>query len=290
MGRSQYHAIPARQIDRQQFDEDMMKILQDRGVDVRRGVSVLADTQENEGIQINGKDGHTVRTDEGLIGCKYLIDAGGMRSPLVQKLDLRVKNTELRKGSYWSRYKNINNLDGLGSNCWRKRVRYTQRHLSTNHFMYRGYWMWLIVIDPDTVSIGVEFDRNQNNIRIKNGEQFDAWLREHRVFDQILGTNCEQVDFFGLMNIAYTSKQFVSDDRWYLTGMAGAFSSVLGSSTSRAYSISNVYIESIIRSDMDGKKDEVQRMTSNINEQLKSNYESSVRFLNNLDRNGSFDT
>jgi hypothetical protein len=34
--------------------------------------------------------------------------------------------------------------DELGDEAWRKRVGFTSRYLSTNHFMGRGFWIWAI--------------------------------------------------------------------------------------------------------------------------------------------------
>lgn len=289
-GRSRYHRLTARQIDRARFDTDLCTMNRAIGIDVRLGVEVLSRAPDGGApIALDRESGHVVHTSEGPIRCRWLIDAGGKKTPLGRQLDLVETEKTARKGSYWARYRNINNIDRMGSPEWRARVNHTQRYYSTCHFMYRGYWIWHISITDEIVSIGVEFDEQQADPKIRNGEMLDAWLREHACIDEILGDNAKQIDFFGLKRISHCARQSFSADRWALTGMASVFANVLGSSTSRLYATSNILIEEMIRTDMAGDRALLEKQAGHFTNMVRAGYESGVRFLQNMNRNGSYD-
>ncbi len=288
-GRSNFHSLHARQIDRARFDTDMCRMNRELGIDVRLGVDVKRRDQGEPPIKIDRDRGHTVRTSAGEVRCRWLIDAAGRNSPLTRLLDLIEPERRYTKGSYWARYKGCRVIDQLGDESWRRRINFTQRYHSTNHFMYRGYWIWHISIDDDVVSIGVEFDEAEVPLKIRNGTELTAWLRSHVSLDEILGTDAELLDFYGLKRIAYKSKEFFSTDRWFLTGMSGLFVSVLGSSTSRLYANTNRLIEEMIRADENGDANLFKKEVRHFNIMLDSAYESGIRFLGNLDRFGSYD-
>jgi hypothetical protein len=56
--------------------------------------------------------------------------------------------------------------------AWRDRVRHTSRHLSTNHLMYDGYWIWFIPLAGDLMSVGVVFDKDRIPERPLDREAF----------------------------------------------------------------------------------------------------------------------
>ena len=289
-GRSRYHRLVARQIDRARFDTDLCAKNREIGIDVRLGVEVLSrNTDGGESIELDRENGHVVQTSEGPVRCRWLVDAGGKKSPLGRQLGLVEAETTALKGSYWARYRNINNIDRLGPQEWRARVNHTQRYHSTCHFMYRGYWIWHISITDEIVSIGVEYDEQQASLKFRNGEMFDAWLREHACIDEILGGKAEQIDFSGLKRISNCATKAFSTDRWALTGMAAVFANVLGSSTSRLYATSNMLIEEMIRTDMAGDRALLEKQAGHFNKMIRAGYESGVRFLQNMGRNGSYD-
>lgn len=289
-GRSQYHRLTARQIDRARFDADLCEMNRAIGVDVRLGVEVLSRSANGgDPIELDREEGHVVHTSEGPIRCRWLVDAAGNRTPLGRQLDLVETEKVARKGSYWARYRNVNNIDKLGPPEWRARVNHTQRYYSTCHFMYRGYWIWHISISDEIVSIGVEFDEQQADIKIRNGEMLDEWLRQHACVNEILGDDAEQLDFFGLRRISHCARQSFSADRWALTGMSSVFANVLGSSTSRLYATSNVLIEEMIRTDMAGDQALLEKQAKHFTNMVRAGYESGVRFLQNMNRNGSYD-
>ncbi len=286
-GRSSYHSIPARNLDRKVFDEYMIQSNKELGVDVRLGVKVLSGGDK---IIIDGENGHSVETSIGTIQCKYLIDAAGRMSPLAKTLNLVDREERNNSFSYWSRIKGCNWIDSMGDDDWRSRVNYTSRYNSTNHFMYRGYWMWLIPVTDDTVSIGIEGSVDSTNFKIRNQGQFEEFLRSHKCIDELLGENSEILDFQSMHKLPRCSKQFFSaKDKWFLTGMSGIFVDVMGSGTSRIYSENNRLIEEMIRSDIKKDSKLLESQEKHFNLYMKTLYEVHFRNLSNYDLYGSFD-
>lgn len=88
------------------------------------------------------------------------------------------------------------------------------RFLSAVHFMYPGYWFWMIPLDQDVCSIGVVWRHDKApQIDIKGQDDFIAFMREHRALDQVLGRRSEVVDYGGMKNMSPMADQFSSTDR-----------------------------------------------------------------------------
>lgn len=248
VGRSWYHSTPAHQLNRKRFDTDLYQMNIDAGIDVRMGCSV-------NDVDINPNEGHTITTSDGSYQCRWLIDAAGLASPLGRKLNLIKSNNDNHPiNCYWGRFKHIANLDLLGDMQWRARVRHTTRTLATTHFMYGGYWIWLIPIDGETFSIGVTNRTDMIDIPIKSQQDFLSFLKTHRCMQQLLTENTEMVDFHKLGNISRQSKQFFSEERWFMTGMSAAILDPMLSPGSALLADTNRMIGDLIQTDIDGDK------------------------------------
>lgn len=245
VGRSWFHSTPAHQLDRKRFDSDLYEMNIKSGIDVRLGVTVRH-------IELDKESGHLLKTTGGEFKCRWLVDAAGLASPLGKKLDLIQPNEDHPINSYWGRFKNIANLDLLGDMAWRERVNHTTRALATTHFMYGGYWIWLIPIDAETFSIGLTNRTNMANIEINSQEDFIAFLKQHRCMRQLLTDQFEICDFNKLKNISRQSKQIFSEDRWFMTGMSGAILDPLLSPGSAFLADTNRKIGDLIATDMAG--------------------------------------
>ncbi len=246
MGRAWNDSIPAHQINRKRFDEDLYQM------NVKSGINVMLNCSAKE-ISIDGKLGHSVHTSNGkTIHCKWLVDAAGFNAPVARKLDL-VKPIESHSiSSRWGRFKNINVIDHMGTQEWRERVNFNSRFLSTNHFMYKGYWFWLIPLEEDLYSIGMVWRHDMADLQIKSKTDFVEFMQSHQAISEILGDNFELVDYHGLKSMSRIADQMYSSDRWFLTGMSAAFLDPLFSSGSAFLSDANRMIVDLIETDMAG--------------------------------------
>lgn len=245
IGRSWYDSVPAHQIDRKRFDQDMRRFNLESGIDVRMNCPVTD-------VHIDAESGHRVSTGDGELRCRWLVDAAGFGAPLARKLDLVRPIEQHPISARWARLRHIRNLDLLGDDAWRSRVNYVSRFLSTNHFFYDGYWIWLIPLDSHTCSIGVVWRHDKAQLELKGQEQFVEFLRGHRCLDELLGPDAEVLDYQGLKGMSRISNQFYSTDRWFLTGMSAAFLDPLFSSGSAFLADANRMIGDLIATDMIG--------------------------------------
>jgi flavin-dependent dehydrogenase len=285
LGRVGYHPLAARQVDRALFDRLMVEENRALGVEVRLGVSVAGP----DAIRADPRGGHRVATSAGTIRCRWLVDATGRGSILARKFALVAPDDRHQTVSYWSRYENTAPIDELGGDEWRRRVWHTSRWSSTNHFMYRGYWVWLIPISDRIVSVGVEGKRDMGFAPLRDGAELERFLRSHRALDQILGPKAKRLDFMGLTRLPRCASRRFSEDRWFLAGMAGHFVEVLGSGTSRLYTEVNRMIGALIRADREGDERRYRARAKHFDVYLRRAYEASIRDLGDYRRQGSYD-
>lgn len=290
-GRSRYTTLNRGvQLDRAKFDRDLCAINRSGGVDVRLGTRVLGTSPNGlEPIVINPDGMHRVLTSDGWISCRHLVDAGGRSAPLAKQLQLDEPDDRIHTGSYWSRYGGTICIDELGGDAWRARVEGTMRWSSTNHFMYDGYWFWLIPVSADVVSIGVTFDRRIAPMKFRNATEFTAFLRTHKCMDQLLGPAPEALDFGGLSRIQRRASQYFSDERWYLTGMSGLFVDPLFSNSSAVIALSNRMIASMIEADRAGSTDVFRNRRRHFDIAMRNIYERQRASYDNYHIFGSFD-
>jgi FADH2 O2-dependent halogenase len=249
MGRGWNDSIPAHQIDRKLFDTDLYEM------NVKSGIQVMLGTEARD-IHIDRESGHRVTTSDGqVIQCKWLVDAAGLTAPLARKLDLvrPIENHPI--SSRWIRVSNINALDHLGPDDWRERVNFNSRFLSTVHFMYPGYWFWVIPLNENVTSIGVVWHHKKVDLELKSEADFVAFMRRHTALAELLGDKFEVLDYHGMKKVSRIATQFYSTDRWFLTGMSAAFLDPLFSSGSAFMSDANRMIVDLIETDLAGDRE-----------------------------------
>ncbi|EDM81235.1 FAD dependent oxidoreductase [Plesiocystis pacifica SIR-1] len=289
-GRRHYSTVVSFQLDRATFDRDMVEMNRELGIEVLLGCRVLhrngtiAPGTAMPGVRIDGEQGHVVETSQGTIRCRWLVDAAGLHSPVARNLATVVDDFErLPVGTYWARYTDINDMDHLGSDEWRRRVAYTDRNLSTNHYMYRGYWIWQIPITDRVTSLGVVFDHTKAPLKMKSADDLTAFFKEHRWGRELLGKDPKALDFLGLKRLPRYVEEFASTDRWFLTGMSNSVVEPLFSSTCVFIAFSNLLIGEMIKRDRAGEQKVFESHVEHFNIFYRAAYEG---FINTMDYNG----
>lgn len=264
---------PSFQLERAKLERDLAVMNAQDGLDVRLGAKV-------QDVQINGEDGHTVTWEQG--GEKYaartrwFVDASGRRQLLARKLGLSIqKETRLETAAAWGRYRNVAGLDAVNDPAFRNRVRYTSRHLSTNHLMYDGYWIWFIPLAGDIMSVGVVYDKSRIGPGPRNREAFEAFLNEHRSSQDLMrGAIFE--DFQSYAHLPYHTEKFFSKDRWALTGEAGAFTDPFYSPGSDFIATANEFIGALIAADIGGTRKDFEERVDLYDAYYRFKYESTL--------------
>jgi flavin-dependent dehydrogenase len=241
---------PAFQIDRARLDGDLALMNAADGVHVRRGVRVRE-------IQL-GRDGapHTFTAFEpgrqARYEARWVVDASG-RSRLLARLEgLHAPEPELANASVWGRYEGVTDVDALGPESFRARIRFSARRLSTLHFLYPGYWIWFIPLRDGVTSVGLVCDKKtvyRPELRTQDG--FLAFLRGHEAVASLL-EHAKPVDHGCYLQLAYRTTRFFSPDRWGLTGEAACFTDPFYSPGSDFIALENDFLTDLIRRDHGG--------------------------------------
>jgi flavin-dependent dehydrogenase len=242
---------PAFQLDRIRLETDLLEMNRREGVRVREGAQVT-------GIEL-GEDGapHRFRVREGgatsEFRTRWLVDASGRAGLVAQAQGLRVREEVHRVGSAWGRFEGVVDVDSLGSEEWRGRVRHTSRRLSTIHFWYPGYWFWLIPLRGGVTSVGVTGERVARDKGLRSPEGFRAFIDEHRAVRELLAGS-KQIDSGSFTQIAYGTKRFFHPDRWGLTGEAATAADPFYSPGSDFIALENDFLCELVRRDFAGEE------------------------------------
>jgi flavin-dependent dehydrogenase len=207
---------PAFQLDRARLEGDLLELCGREGVDVELGTTV-ADVELGSGA---GAHRLTLerRTGSRRLTARWVVDAGGRAGFLAQRLSLREPEPEHRIGSVWGRFEGLADVDQLGGDAFRARVRHTARGLSTFHFLRPGYWIWMIPLRGGLTSVGVVGDPVRDR-RLRSPEGFRLFLDRHRAVRELM-SEAKAVDHGSLARIAYGTRRFFHGDRWAVVGEA----------------------------------------------------------------------
>ncbi len=274
---------PSFQLERARLERDLVTLNRRAGAEVELGAKVTD-------LKIDGEAGHTVTYEQAgerrEVTCRWLCDASGRRQVLLRKLGVKVqKETRLNTAAAWARYRNVAGMDAIRDEAWRSRVRWTSRHLSTNHLMYDGYWIWFIPLAGDLMSVGVVYDKDRLDIRgfgspdglpIPRGrEAFERFLDGHRAARELLA-GAEMEDFQGYAHLPYRGDLFFSTDRIAVTGEAGAFVDPFYSPGSDFIATANEFITRMILTDMEGRRAELEEQVAAFDAYYRFKYESTL--------------
>ena len=239
VGSDKLPMFPTFQIDRARFEKDLFEMNRAAGVQVDIGGTIKSlDLKSGTDDAKSARHSFEVHYADGSVKrfrARWIVDTSG-RSQLISKL----RNLRLPErhgcGSVWGRFTGVTDMDGLmepapgqkpspdfrvGAEAWKGRVRHTARVLSTNHFCYKGYWIWFIPIARGITSLGVVGTVFEPWMSTEEG--FFKFLRQHKAVASLI-ENAECIDVGHFARYAYGTKQFFGGpERWAMVGEAAAF-------------------------------------------------------------------
>ncbi|WP_437303891.1 NAD(P)/FAD-dependent oxidoreductase [Sorangium sp. So ce388] len=289
---------PSFQLERARLERDLVAMNRAAGAEVELGAKVVD-------VAIDGGGRHKVVYEQGgerrEVACRWVCDASGRRHVLWRKLGVKVhKDTRLNTAAAWGRYRGVAGLDAVADPAWRSRARYTSRHLSTNHFMYDGYWIWFIPLAgdlegtanadprPALMSVGVVFDKD----RVGEGSgaaltgprtraDFERFLGAHRAARELL-EGAELEDFQSYAHLPYHADRYFSTDRYAVTGEAGAFTDPFYSPGSDFIATANEFITQMILSDVAGDRAAFEEKVAAYDAYYRFKYDSTLRLYERM--------
>jgi flavin-dependent dehydrogenase len=279
IGADHFPFHPSFQLERASLERALAQMNRAAGARVELGAKVVD-------VRIDAAAGHAVAWEQGgerhEARARWVVDASGRRQLLARTLGLRItKEDRLETAACWGRYRGVAGLDAVRDPAWRARVRHTSRHLSTNHMMYDGYWIWFIPLAGDLLSVGAVWDKNRLGQGPRTREAFEAFLAGHRACrDLMAGAVAE--DFQAYAHLPYHAERFFSADRWALVGEAGAFLDPFYSPGSDFIATANELVASMILSDADGDASALREKAEAYDAYYRFKYESSLRLYAKL--------
>ena len=263
VGSNKLPMFPTFQIDRARFERDLLEMNRVAQVEVHLGVTVKA-LELREGTTDGRTHRHRfeVHHPDGTktaYRARWIVDASG-RAQLVSKARALRLPEKHACGSVWGRFTDVTDMDALmeprwpGAEAWKGRAKHTARVLSTNHFCYRGYWIWFIPIARGITSLGVV------------GEVFEPWMASEEGFWKFMRSHgavaslledAKMIDVGHFARYSYATKQFFGGpERWAMIGEAAAFSDPFYSPGSDYISLESDMITDMIVRELGGCSEE----------------------------------
>ncbi|MEI8212286.1 MAG: NAD(P)/FAD-dependent oxidoreductase [Planctomycetota bacterium] len=207
------------QVLRSEFDQMMLNNARDHGVEVHEGARVL--DVEKDGDRVVGvrvkKEGGQAET----VRSKVVVDASGQSSLLIDRMNLRAWDADLKKAAIWTYFKGAKREPGIDSG-------------GTIVMQTAGKkgWFWYIPLHDDMVSVGVvaDFDYLFKQRETKDPQAI-FWEEVDRcpgVEPRIAGSKCCS-EYRVLKEYSYKARQ-AAGDGWVLVGDAFGFLDPLYSS------------------------------------------------------------
>jgi flavin-dependent dehydrogenase len=245
-----FHA--AFQLDRARLETDLIEMCRSEGIEVRTRTRVteiaLGERNERHVLAIEGPTGaETVRP-------RWVIDAAGRQGTLARQLGLRETEPLHQIGSVWGRFEGLADVDQMGDDAFRGRVRHTTRGLSTIHFLNPGYWVWLIRLRGGITSVGVVGTPTRDRA-LRSAEGFRSFLDEHAALREILA-DAKAIDHGSMARIAYGTKRFLGHGRWALVGEGASASDPLYSPGLDFVALESDFITDTIAREVEGEPTE----------------------------------
>ncbi len=248
---------PSFQLDRARLEPELLAMDAAEGVEVRLGARV-------KDLRLSA-DGHsfTVVEDEAESSwqARWIVDATGREGMLHRLENLKLPERRHRVAAAWARLRGVKDMDdphALGGGpkveAWRARAKYTSRVLSTNHFMYDGYWIWFIPLREGLTSVGVVQQGKDWSPARHKPKGFLEFLRQHRAVADLL-EEVDLVDLDAFTQLAYRTKRFFDGERrWACIGDAGAFVDPFYSPGSDFIALENDFVADLIGRDLGGEE------------------------------------
>ena len=199
----------------------------------------------------------------GMFRANWVIDCSGRNRFLARKRKHMAEKTEFADGfqttAVWAQFSNVH--AGLFDDRWAHQYKdgtKTKREKSTLHLWGHGYWIWVICLSDDRISVGATYDQKNPPPGEKLKDKFWNIIRRYRIFDGILHDE-NIIEFQSFKNVQHITDTFVSPHRY---GMIGDAASIIDAYYSQGMSLAFVtswHLTNIMQQDvkeqcLDGKR------------------------------------
>ena len=190
--------------------------LVDRGLvkDVQLGEGDAGDHE----ITWRSRDGKA----SGTVRSRWVIDCSGRARLLVKKFGHDVPLDDgFSTSAVWGQFSGC--TDDIFDERWNYTFpdgEVTRRDLDTIHLWGDGYWIWLIRLTDQRISVGVSFNRNRPPSEGNLRQVFWDVIRRYPLLNFLTEEN--QLDFAAYRNVQHISDTYVSARRYAIAGDAAS--------------------------------------------------------------------
>jgi len=205
---------------------------------------------DNEPHQVHWQCQRTQQT--GSVQTRWVIDCSGRRRVLARKMnhDMPEVHDDFRTTAVWGQFRDL--TDEQFDERWSYHYvdqGSTMRDRNTLHLWGEGYWMWLIRLSENRVSVGVTFDHRLAPPGRSYREQFwDIVNRYPLMRDKISPETMLEMRTY--KDVQYISDTYVSEQRY---GLVGDAASIIDAYYSQGISLALVtswHIANIVQRDL----------------------------------------
>ncbi len=191
------------QVSRSLFDKDFLEHAKSLGVKVNQPEEYKSSDISNDIV--------TVTTNEREYKTKFIIDATGGKSLILNKFEKKIKN-ELYSNNFsiYAHFENVNN-----------------NHIKdqgdiTIGILHNQAWSWIIPFQDGSTSVGIVLSRGDASEVKNKGLLFDKIISENFWLDSIMKDSVRSTDYMISSNFSYKCENFYGE-RWASVGDAMSF-------------------------------------------------------------------
>lgn len=212
-------------------------------------------------------DPHTLEWSEGgahgrtgTVWARWVLDCSGRNRILARKLGHMAEKVEggdgFRTTAVWAQFAGV--TDAVFEECWTHELaegRAVRRDLYTVHLWGRGYWIWVIRLSQDRISVGATFDQRTPPPGTSPREQFWELIRRYPVLDRVIGED-SLLEFRTFRNAQHWTDAFARERRYAMVGDAGSIIDAYYSQGIALALVTSWHLANIIQRDVqDGRLD-----------------------------------
>jgi 2-polyprenyl-6-methoxyphenol hydroxylase-like FAD-dependent oxidoreductase len=165
----------------------------------------------------------TKQETSGVVQSRWVLDCSGRRRLLAKKFGHNIPlNDGFQTTALWAQFSNI--TDELFAADWsytnpEGEIHHRDRY--TLHLWGKGYWLWVIRLAGQRISIGVNFDQRTPPAGTTPQEQFWNIINRYPTLQHFLSPE-NMLEFRMYRNVQYITDTFISPKRYAMVGDAGA--------------------------------------------------------------------
>ncbi len=227
-------------------------------------ITFIDDARVTEIALADGEGPHLVRwgrsLSKGAARVRWVIDCSGRQRLLARQQRHVAEGRELTDGfrttAVWGQFEAVTNasFDARWTHLMNSGAT-TRRDLYTVHLWGAGYWIWVIRLSKDRISVGATFDQRSPPEGDTPREQFWSLIRRYPVLDGVLSPET-LLEFGTLPQVQHWTDTFVSPQRYAMAGDAGSIIDAYYSQGMAMALLTSWHITNVVQRDLrEGKLD-----------------------------------